>query len=128
MKHYVILLATDDSAVEVKVKALGASAGCELQCARTGHDAISMLMDRASSDELAVVDLDVPAGGRTLLRTASGALPVIAITEREKPWLTSMLQHRRIAAAVTKPVSSEKLRDAFERACNSSSADVWPGR
>lgn len=115
MKHYVILLATDDSAVEVAVKAWGTTEGCQLQCARTGRDAMSMVLDRAPGDELAVVDLDVPAGGRTLLRTASGALPVIAITEREKPWLTAMVHHRRIGATVTKPVSPEKLRAAFAR-------------
>jgi DNA-binding response OmpR family regulator len=123
MKIHVILLATDDSAVEGAVKAWGASAGCQLQWARTGQEAMSMLMDRMPGDELAVVDLDVPAGGRTLLRTASGALPVIAITERERPWLTAMLQHRRIGAAVTKPVSPEKLRDAFARVRQTSAAD-----
>jgi DNA-binding response OmpR family regulator len=115
MKHSVILLATDDAAVEVAVKAWGASKGCQLQTARTGQDALSLVMDRAPGDELAVVDLDVPAGGRALLRTASGVLPVIAIAWREKPWLSAMVRHRRVGATVNKPVSPEKLRAALAR-------------
>jgi hypothetical protein len=40
---------------------------------------------------------------------------VIAITGKAKPWLSSMARHRRIRAALTKPISPETLRDAFQR-------------
>lgn len=76
----IILLATDDSAVEIAVQTAGASTLCTLNCAHTGPDAVSMLIDHGSEEALAVVDLDLPQGGRTLLRTASGTLPVHAPT------------------------------------------------
>ncbi len=115
MKQSVILLATDDSAVEVAVKTAGRSASCELNCAHNGRDAVSMMLDSCDDEALAVVDLDLPEGGRALLRTASGALPVIAIARREEPWLISMLQHHRLGATILKPVSVEKLRVALDR-------------
>jgi CheY-like chemotaxis protein len=115
MKNYAILLATDDSAVEAVVRALGTSTECDLKCVKTSREALSMVMDGSWSHDLAVVDLDMHDGGRALLTTAGGALPVIAISGTAKPWLSSMLRHRRIGATLTKPVSPEKLRAAVLR-------------
>jgi len=119
MKQYVVLLATDDSAVEASVKALTAGASCELNCVRTSREVQSIVTDGALdgfwNQDLAVVDLDLDGAGRTLLRTAGGALPVIAVTSQSKPWLSAMLRHKRIRAALTKPVSLDTLSDAFKR-------------
>ena len=128
MKNYVILLATDDSAVEAVVKAMGTNAECELNCVKTSREAVSMVMDGSWSHDVMVVDMDLPEGGRMLLRTAGGTLPVIAIAgSKPKPWLSSMLRHRRIGATVTKPVSPEKLRDAFQRVRSISGIEAQRG-
>lgn len=73
------------------------------------------MMDRALKPNLAIVDLDLREGARTLLSTAAGVLQVIAITSKAKPWLASLQRHRRIGATLTKPVSPETLREAFQR-------------
>ncbi|MEA3213521.1 MAG: hypothetical protein QOE70_6578 [Chthoniobacter sp.] len=128
MKNYVILLATDDLAVEAVVRAMGTSADCKLHCVKTSREAVSMVMDGTGSQDLAVVDLDLRVGGRALLKTAGGSLPVIAITGKARPWLSSMLRHRRIGATLTKPVSSESLRDALQRVRILSSPEAPGGR
>jgi DNA-binding response OmpR family regulator len=126
MKQYVILLATDDSSVEVAVKTAGTSANCKLNCARTSHEAVSLMLDSSSEEALAVVDLDLPEGGRALLSTIGGALPVIAIASREKPWLTSMLEHHRVGATILKPVSVEKFRVALDHVRSNPSSILPP--
>lgn len=115
MKQHIILLATDDSAVEIAVKSVSSEARCVVDCAHDGPQAISMLIDRGSENAVAVVDLDLPHGGRSLLRTAGGTLPVIAITGHESAWLDGMLHHHRIAATLRKPVEVEALRGAMQR-------------
>jgi DNA-binding response OmpR family regulator len=125
MKHYVILVATEDSAVEAAVRLLGTTDDCEFQCVKTTRDAVSMLMDGSLNQNLAIVDLDLHEGGRSLLSTAGGALPVIAITAKTNPWLASMQRHHRIGATLTKPISPEKLRDAFEHVRRDAFAEDW---
>lgn len=126
IKHFVILAATDDSALEATVRTLAASEDCEFQCIKTTREAVSMLMDGTLNQNLAIVDLDLREGARSLLSTAGGALPVIAITAKTNPWLSSMQRHHRIEATLTKPVSPENLRDAFERVRSSSFPEGWP--
>ncbi len=128
MKSYVILLATEDSAVEAVVKGMGSAGDFEFHCARTSREAVSMLMDGAWNQDLAVVDVDLPEGGRALVTSAGGWLPVIAISGKAKPWLTSMVRHRRIGASLSKPLSLEKLRDAFRRVRSSAVTGAASGR
>lgn len=130
----VVLLATNDSEVEATVKAVAMSTDCSLKCAKTTQEAIGLLLggsaDHTAPQKLVVVDLDVRDGGRTLLRTAAGMLPVIAITAKVKPWLSSLEQHHRVGATLTKPLSPEKLRDALREIGHITSptaqAERWP--
>lgn len=124
MKKYVILLATEDQAVEAAVREAGA---CELHCVRTGREAVSELMDGFRNQDVAVVDLDLPEGGRALATTAGGAVPVIAISAKARPWLSSMVRHRRIRESICKPVSAETLRQAFLRVRSSAVSGVSGG-
>jgi DNA-binding response OmpR family regulator len=118
MKQCVVLLATDDSAVEASVVALTRRAECGLNCVKTSREALSIVVDGAMdgflNQDIAVLDLDLGGGGRALLRTAGGLLPVIAIASEAKPWLSAMLRRRRVRASLTKPVSLETLSAAFE--------------
>jgi DNA-binding response OmpR family regulator len=118
MKQCIVLLATDDSAVEASVRAFTARTECGLNCVKTSREALSLVVDEAMdgflNQDIAVVDLDLGGGGRALLRTAGGSLPVIAIASEAKPWLSAMLRRRRVRAALTKPVSLESLSAAFE--------------
>ena len=52
---------------------------------------------------------------RSLAKADAGLLPVIALTSREKPWLTALLRHHRIGASVRKPVTSDVLHEAFRQ-------------
>ncbi len=118
MKNYVVLLATDDSAVETSVKEVTTRAECGLNCVKDSREAFSIVADGAMdgfwNQDMAVVDLDLTGNGRALLRTAGGLLPVIAITSKARPWLAGMLRQHRIVAMLTKPVSLESLSAAFE--------------
>jgi len=131
----IIFLTTNDSAVETTVAAMARSADCQLSCAKTTQEAISMLtgedLDHSISKKLVVVDLDVCGGSRTLLRTASGMLPVIALTSKDSPWLSSLKRHHRIGATLMKPVNPDELRSAFRNvgkiSCHQSAIDDrWP--
>lgn len=115
MKNYVILLVTEDAAVEAVVRAMDRIDDRKLHCVRTSREGVSMVMDGAWNHDLVVVDTDLHDGGRALLTTAGGALPVIAIAGKNRPRLSSMVRHRRIGATLTKPGSPEKLRDASRR-------------
>lgn len=115
MKHHVILLATDDSAVEGVIKSMSDRSDWELKPIRTSREVVSMLMDGTLNRSLAVVDLDLRDGARGLLNTVGGTVPVIAITRKVGPWLASMLNHHRVEATLTKPVSLEGMSEAVER-------------
>jgi len=119
MKQYVVLLATEDSAVEASVRALTTRADCRLNCVKTSREALSIVMDEAMDgffdEDMVLVDLDLAGGCRALLRTAGGSLPVIAMAGKEKPWLSGMLRHQCIQATLTKPVSLGALSAAFDR-------------
>ncbi|MEI9893575.1 MAG: hypothetical protein WDN28_06675 [Chthoniobacter sp.] len=67
-----------------------------------------MIMDGALRGSLGVVDLDVKDGARAILSTMGGAIPVIALTPKVGPWLSSMLGHHRIEAALIKPCLPKK--------------------
>jgi len=129
MKHYAVLLATDDSAVEAAVRSVVTTADGEITCIKTSREAVSTVLEGviegAFNRALAIVDLDLDNGGHTLLKTAGGALPVIAIARQTTPWLSSMLRKRRIRATVAKPVSVEKLRAALDRVRR---VETTPGR
>lgn len=92
--------------------------GDSLQHLQTFADAMCAMLDAYPNESFAIVDLDTKAGPRLLLTTASGVVPVIAVAREAKPWLLSMLQHRRIGASLSKPVSREALRDACTRIRN----------
>ncbi|MEP6672474.1 MAG: hypothetical protein ABJF10_25140 [Chthoniobacter sp.] len=125
MKNYVILLATDDSAVEAVVKTMETSAGCELMSVKTSREVASMVMDGALTRSLGIVDLDLKDGARGLLSTMGGAIPVIAVTRKVSPWLSSMVDHHRIGAAVVKPVSTERMRAALLRVRQGAESEVY---
>ena len=127
MNNYTILLATDDAAVETAVKSMPGASDCELKCVKSSQEAVSMILDGELDHHFAVVDLDLPEGGHGLIRTIGGALPVIAISSKAQPWLTSMVRHRRVGATITKPVSSEKLWNAFRRIRSSMNVDASCG-
>ena len=118
MKQYVVLLATDDSAVESSVRTLAKRAECGLNCVKTSREAFSTVVDHAMDgfmeQDMAVLDLDLFEGARAVLTTVAGKLPVIAITGKERPWLSAMMRRCRVRATFVKPVSPEKLRAAFE--------------
>lgn len=131
----IVFLTTNDTAVETTVTAVARSADCQLSCARTTKEAVRMLAgedaDHSTSKKLVVVDLDVSGGSRTLLRTAGGMLPVIAVTSKDSPWLVSLKRHHRVGAMLIKPVDLEELRRAFSNVgnitCQTSTAnDRWP--
>ena len=42
-------------------------------------------------------------------------LPVVAVTDRPRSWVQSMLRNHRIVATVSKPVSPESLKEAVFR-------------
>lgn len=119
MKRYHVLLATEDSAVEAAVKTLTATVDCGLDCARTRREALCLLVEDGAPPsarrDLAVVDLDLCPGGRTLLSEIRDVLPIIAITSKPRRWLSSLLRRHRIGATLAKPVSPEALREAFRR-------------
>lgn len=118
MKNYVVLLATDDTAVEASVKEVTTRAECGLNCVKDSREAFSIVADGAMdgfwNQDMAVVDLDLEGNGRALLRATGGALPIIAITSKVMPWLSGMLRRHRVAATLIKPVSLESLSAAFE--------------
>lgn len=131
----IVFLTTNDSAVEITVAAVARSADCQLSCARTTKEAVKMLAgedtDHSTSKKLVVVDLDVSGGSRTLLRTAGGMLPVIAVTSKDSPWLVSLKRHHRVGATLVKPVKLDELSRAFRNvgniSCQSSTEDDrWP--
>lgn len=130
----IVLLATNDLAVETAVKAVARNSDCELQCAKTTQEAIGMFVGREADftpdQKLAVVDLDVPEGARTLVRTAGGVLPVIAIASKSSPWLDSLERHHRVSATLLKPVTPEKLRHVFKEVghitCKIAPTEQWP--
>lgn len=131
----IVFLTTNDSAVETTVTAVAKSADCQLSCAKTTKEAVRMLAgedaDHSTSKKLVVVDLDISGGSRTLLRTAGGMLPVIAVTSKDSPWLVSLKRHHRVGATLVKPVQPDELRRAFRNVGNISSQtstveDRWP--
>ena len=108
------LLVTDDPAVLETVKVVTGETGDSLQHLKTFGDAMCVILDAYAGESFAVVDFDTTPS-HLLLATASGVLPVIAVSKEAKPWLRSMLQHRRIGATLSKPISREALRNAFRR-------------
>ena len=113
MKKYTILLSTGDCTVEAALKSEAHSSDCELNYVKSSRDVASMVMDGKLQYDFAVFDLDTNEGGRALLRTMGGALPVIAVTGKSNAWLSSMLRHRRVTAALTKPISPQILWNTF---------------
>ena len=109
------ILVTDDPAVETAANEIAKEMGEFLQLLKTSGDATGVAFDESGTDSFAIVDLDSQDGTRSMFNTIAGLLPVIAVTRIRKPWLQSMLQHRRIGVSVTKPVSSETLRKAVSQ-------------
>jgi hypothetical protein len=107
-------LVTEDPAVETAARKVAARMGDELRQAKTNVDAMCAVFDAWPGEAFIVVDLDGHSGRRCLLNTAVGRMPVIAICKKNKPWLASMLKHRRIGATLTKPVSPTALMEAFD--------------
>lgn len=108
------LLVTDDPAVEVTVRKVARRKGHALQHLRSSREAIGFVFDACARESVAIVDLDTSAGARRLLTTVSGLFPVIAVAEAGNPWVAWMVRHRRIAATLSKPVSSEALEAALD--------------
>ena len=54
-------------------------------------------------------------GTRSMFNTIAGLLPVIAVTRKRQPWLQGMVRRHRVEASMTKPISREALRHAFQR-------------
>jgi len=109
------LLVTDDPAVAWTVAAVAHETGDRLRHLQTIGDAICGMLDANGSENFAIVDVDTKAGNRSVLNTASGMMPVITLSKQAKPWLTTMLRHRRIGAALAKPVTRTALAEAFQR-------------
>ena len=112
------ILVTDDPALENAANEIAKEMGEFLELLTTNGDATGVAFDASGTDSFAIVDLDSQFGTRSTFNTIAGLLPVIAVTRTRKPWLQSMLQHRRIGVSVTKPISSESLRKAFSQIGN----------
>jgi hypothetical protein len=119
------LLVTNDPAVELIVKHTAAAMGDDLRHLKTNGDAMCGVLDAFASDSFAILDLDTKTGSRALLNTAAGHLPVIVVTNEAKPWLSSMLRHRRIGATLSKPVSIDALKQAFLHIRHFQAANAW---
>ena len=111
------LLVTDDPAVETTVRSVTEELGHGLRHLQTARDAMCVVTDAGASEVFVIVDLDGhTVGRRTLLNTAGGMLPVIALCKEERPWLSSMVRRRRIEASIAKPVTSAALTEEIHRA------------
>lgn len=118
MKHRIALLVTGDRAVEQAVRQVATKMGDEVKTFDNGGDALAAVVDASGQDEFAIVDLDVTPGCRAVLRSASGCIPVIAITKdavAAKAWLDRMVRCHRVQATIEKPVRPERLREAIDR-------------
>ena len=122
IEHKLALLVTCDAAVETAAREEAAVMGDEIELFQSSREAMSTVISGCGGEEFAIVDLEAGPGGRRLLETAAGSLPVLAITAKESPWLSSMLRRHRIGAALVKPFSPKQLREAFGRVRELSSA------
>lgn len=114
-KNTSALLVTDDAAVETAVRAEAALTGQEIELLHGNRAALSLFIDGGAEECFAIIDLESEPGGRGLLKTAGGALPVLAITDRARPWITSMVRRRRIGASLVKPFTTPQFREAWLR-------------
>jgi DNA-binding response OmpR family regulator len=114
-EHKTALLVTCDAAVETAAREEAAANGDEIKVFQNSREAMSIVLNGCCTKEFAIVDLEAGPSRRTLLETAAGTLPVLAITAKDSPWLSSMLRRRRIGATLVKPFSTEEWREAFRR-------------
>ena len=109
------ILITDDPAVETAAREVAQEMGELLQLLNSSRDATCGAFDASSTDAFAIVDLDAQFSTHSMFNTIAGLLPVVALTRKRKPWLQAMLRRHRVGVSLTKPVTHEALRAAFQR-------------
>ena len=114
--HRTTLLVTEDPALEDAARDVAKDLGEALRLAKDGQAASCTAFDAAPEELVAIVDMEPHTGSRSTIQTMAGLAPVVAVTHKTKPWLRSMLQHHRVQAEVSKPVSPETLKEAVCRA------------
>jgi DNA-binding NtrC family response regulator len=115
-KKRTTLLVTEDPAVETTVRIVAEKMGHRLRRLTSNQDAMCVIADACASESVVIVDLDSHSGRRSLLNTAGGMLPVIAVSEQAPPWLNSMLRRKRIWASLPKPLQLAALAAALSSA------------
>jgi hypothetical protein len=109
------ILVTDDPAVETAAREVAKEMGEFLHLSKSSGDATCSAFDASAIDAFAIVDLDAQFSTRAMFNTIAGLLPVVALTRGRKPWLQAMLRRHRVDVSVTKPITREALRAAFQQ-------------
>jgi hypothetical protein len=109
------IVITDDPAVETAAREVAKELGEYLQLLDSSRDATCGAFDASAAEAFAIVDLDARFSTHSMFNTIAGLLPVVALTGKRKPWLQAMVRRHRVGLSLTKPITHEALRAAFQR-------------
>ncbi len=114
MKPHVILLISNDPAVEEIASEAVLATRHGMRLRRSSAEAFQQLMEGCEDIDLAVIDLDPGVHGKAVLEAACDRLPVIVLSGLEEAYVHPLSKRHGARGCLTKPFSAAQLRAAIE--------------